>query len=141
VSTCAFCPAIGDLQICGFPVQGFVPSTYGRLAVGDQVRRISDKAERPPATVVRLKARCNGVEIPWGSKAITPGTMLYAYASVTVILQKANGKEITREVYARSPVRVLRQMVCGALVCELHRCERGPGATCCADHWRSLSSS
>jgi hypothetical protein len=34
-------------------------------------------------------------------------------------------------------VTVLRDDVpCGTICCELHRCDRGPGATFCMEHWR-----
>ena len=152
--TCAFCSSTEDLMACSWPVQDFVASTYGQLAVGDQVKRIADKTGHPAATVVSLEAWCmewivdrdvNGGK-PYCGRTPLPfpmdGSFRAAYhyirARMTVILRKANGKEITREVYMRSPVQVIRDTVCGALACECHRCERGPNATRCARHWTML---
>jgi hypothetical protein len=119
-SHCAFCGAVENLASCDFPIWDFVPSVYAHLMVGDKVHRIREQITRPAATVVSL-------DMP------SPVVRL---SLVKVVLRKSNGREITREVYARSPVRVLRDRNCEALTCWRHRCERGPGATYCADHWR-----
>ena len=154
--TCAFCPAAEDLMACDWVVRDFVRSTYCQLMVGDKVKRIADKTGHPAATVVSLEAwymdwivdrDVNGGK-PYCGRSPLPlpidGSFRAAYhyirARMTVTLRKANGKEITREVFARSPVQVLRDTNCGALSCELHRCERGPGATRCARHWTVLGA-
>jgi hypothetical protein len=122
---CAFCGVSDDVESCEFAVWDFVPSTYAHLSVGDKVHRICEKLLRPAATVAAIK-------IP------SPVVRL---STVRVVLRKSNGHEIEREVYARSPVKVLRDENCDTPACWRHRCERGPGATFCAKHWTSLEYS
>jgi len=135
MSTCAFCPTTEGLKTCDFPIYDFEPSAYWRLRVGDKVRRIHDRTGHPAATVVMLQGFANGVAIRHELLGELPG---WYTPKIKITLRKANGKEIVRQIRADSPVQVLANRSCGAVACDLHRCERGPGATCCADHWKVL---
>lgn len=134
---CAFCGATDGVVACEFAVWNFVPSVYAWLGIGDKVHRITEQMTRPAATVVGLQAVLAGVPMKWDAPWRGCGWPV----KVIVLLRKSSGKEIEREVYARSPVRVLRDENCDAPACYRHRCERGPGATFCADHWTSLEYS
>jgi hypothetical protein len=139
--TCAFCPATEDLMTCDFSVYDFVPSAYWRLRIGDKVHRFPtgdriDDRTRPPAEVVMLQAYLGGTAVQMSVLAASPPG--WYRPTVEVTLKKVNGKLIRRVMRADAPVQVLEDRSCGALACELHRCERGPGATCCRDHWSVL---
>lgn len=119
---CAFCEATEGLYLCAWPVWGFEATAYGALRIGDQVRRITDKRQRRPATVVHLvKQDVRDYPDPRVFVTISIGSRLKEFA-----------------VYQRSPVQVLKDRNCDTPCCELHRCERGPGATFCASHWALL---
>jgi hypothetical protein len=60
---CAFCPATEDLLVCDWPVSDFVRSTYGRLAVGDKVKRIADKTGRPAKDLDYCPAHARMLEV------------------------------------------------------------------------------
>lgn len=113
---CWFCDSAVDLLTCDAAEPGYVRTTYGQLVAGDKVRRLVDKTGRPPATVESIRP--------------APGN-----PDLYVTLQ-IRGKIKLINVYRRSPVLVLRDRVpCARACCDLHRCERGPGATYCASHW------
>jgi hypothetical protein len=136
--TCAFCPVTEDLQTCDFPVYDFEPSAYWRLRVGDKVHRINDRTGHPPAEVVMLQAYLGGTAVQMSALSANPPG--WYRPTVEVTLKKANGKLIRRVCRADSPVQVLADRSCGVPACELHRCERGPGATRCQDHWSALGA-
>jgi hypothetical protein len=118
MKTCKFCGETEGLTTCDHPIWEFVSAHYFELKVGDSVRRWCEKREgRPPARVTEVQT--------------------YYIGSLSITLSiKGRPKKIV--VKPTSLVRVLRDRNCDQVCCELHRCERGPGATFCADHWMSL---
>jgi hypothetical protein len=115
---CAFCGETGDLARCAWPEWRFVTTRYGELKIGDRVKRAIERLKhRAPATVVRKEPRPD-------------------LAALEVELS-IRGRVKVIHVKAGSPVMVERPVVCKAVVCELHRAERGPKSTVCMDHWRA----
>jgi len=144
---CAFCDATRDLNTCDWMVFRFRSAHYYDVKIGDRVRRYADRdrsiprdgnrcweiktGKRPPATVVSKEAyppRNPGLSYQWEP---------YNY-KIELRMRGAKSSR-SRTVIVRSTSRVLieRPFPCGVVCCADCRCERGTGATCCRDHWRS----
>jgi hypothetical protein len=127
---CEFCGSTENLYVCDWPVLKYTRTTYGKLKPGDKVKRICDKRpERSPAEVLE----CEPATFHIGAVEVFYNTR---YARTHVVL-KIGKRTKEFDVYLRSPVRVLRDSNCERVCCELCRAERGPGGTCCRQHWLS----
>jgi hypothetical protein len=117
---CVVCGAKDALAQCDWPEWRFVTARYGQLKVGDRVKRAIERLKhRAPATVARVEA---GTESAHG------------LLNIELAIQ---GRSKFIQVRPSSPVMVERPTVCRAVVCELHRADRGPSGLVCMHHWHA----
>ena len=143
---CEFCDATNGLEMCCWPVLRFKVVRYQDLKIGDRVRRASDrdKSIRPDKEkFVVLRPNCRlspatvtGIE---GWRETDTGQRYCWWLKVYLSMKTAAGKPRHKvaSVLPHSHVLLECKTVCRALVCENHRCERGPKAVYCAWHWRA----
>lgn len=122
---CRFCDSTEGLESCSWPVYEMAGARYSEVRKGHRVCRYSALASNPRTAEVL-------------SVEVVPLSGLLPLVRIALSINGlARVKHI--EVHSNSLVRIMRDRNCENACCEAHRVERGPGATCCADHWLSWS--
>ena len=122
--TCDFCPAAEGLDTCDWPVWKPGVINASALTMDHTIVTRGGKHLRP-LTVVRFE---------YADQFGTPHGTITMYA---LDYGKQHPAVYVFYRYDTAGVTVLRDVNCGRVCCTKHRCDRGPGGTYCAEHWRA----